>query len=280
MPLLPLASGLSFGFNNATPSGFIICGLLVVLSIASWVAMTRKFLLLKRARKANATFCSDLRRSPHPLSLYQAGERFLEAPMFHVYHDACRELAFYLLNTDTVDAHFSRRLQSAGRITPSEMNAVKETMERAVSEAALRLETGLGVVASALSGAPVLGLLGTVWGVMESFGGLSNIADGGGLRALAPGLSSAMLTTIAGLVVALPSMFGYNFLVSRIRLQIARIEHFSADFASILDRHFVDHRTTTPDLPSAISDLDSIGLDAFSGAPSGLASSPPIEVHS
>jgi biopolymer transport protein TolQ len=273
MPLIPLASGLSFGFNNATPSGLIICALLVALSIASWVAMTRKFLLLKRARKANATFCGDLRRSPHPLSLFQAGERFLDAPMFHVYHDACRELAFYLLNTDTVDAQFSRRLQAAGRITPSEMNAVKETMERAVSEAALRLENGLGVVASALSGAPVLGLLGTVWGVMESFGGLANIADGSGLRALAPGLSSAMLTTIAGLIVAIPSMFGYNYLVSRIRLQIARIEHFSADFASILDRHFVDHRPNTPDLPASIGDLDSIGLDAFSGAPSGLASS-------
>ena len=125
MPLLPLASGLSFGFNNATPSGFIICGLLVVLSIASWVAMTRKFLLLKRARKANAIFCSDLRRSPHPLSLYQAGERFLEAPMFHVYHDACRELAFYLLNTDTVDAHFSRRLQAAGRTDSTASPPVK-----------------------------------------------------------------------------------------------------------------------------------------------------------
>ena len=273
MPLFPLASGLSFGLNHSTPSGLIICAILVVLSIASWVAMTRKFLLLKRARLANSAFCSNLRHSPHPLSLFQAGERFLDAPMFHVYHDACRELSFYLLDTDTVDATFSRRLQAAGRITPSEMNAVKETMERAVGESALRLESRLGIVASALSGAPVLGLLGTVWGVMESFSGLSEVADGSGLSALAPGLSSAMLTTIAGLIVAIPSMFGYNFLVSRIRLQIARIEHFSADFASILDRHFVDHRSGTTQLPTPMGDLDSIGLDAFSGAPSGLASS-------
>ncbi len=273
MPLFPLAIGLSYGFTNATPSGLIICALLVLLSIASWVAMIRKFILLKRARLANATFCSDLRRSPHPLSLFQAGERFLDAPMFHIYHDACRELSFYLLDTDMVDASFSRRLQAAGRITPSEMNAVKETMERAVSESALRLESRLGIVASALSGAPVLGLLGTVWGVMESFSGLSDVADGSGLRALAPGLASAMLTTIAGLIVAIPSMFGYNFLVSRIRLQIARIEHFSADFASILDRHFVDHRLGMNDHPTTLSDLDSIGVDAFSGAPSGLASS-------
>lgn len=273
MPLIPLASGLSYGLNNATPTGLFICALLVILSIASWVAMTRKFILLKRARLANAAFCSDLRRSPHPLSLFQTGERFLDAPMFHIYHDACRELSFYLLDTDTVDATFSRRLQAAGRITPSEMNAVKETMERAVSESALRLESRLGIVASALSGAPVLGLLGTVWGVMESFSGLSDIADGSGLRALAPGLSSAMITTIAGLIVAIPSMFGYNYLVSRIRLLIARIEHFSTDFASILDRHFVDHRSGAADMPAAMTELDSIALDALSGAPSGLASS-------
>lgn len=270
------ASGLSFGFQNATPSGFIICGILAGLSIASWVAMLRKSGLLKRARLANVAFTAELRRSPHPLSLFQSGERFAGAPMYHVYFDGCRELAFYLLGTDEVDATFSRRLQTASRVTPSEMTAVRETMDRAVSEAALRLESGLGIVASALSGAPVLGLLGTVWGVMESFGGLTQAADGAGLRALAPGLSSAMLTTIAGLVVAIPSMFGYNYLVSRIRHQVARIEHFSADFASILDRHFVDHRTAPVPDTAGLGALEPLGMGAFSEAPSELTASPTL----
>lgn len=271
MTPLPLASGLLFGLKNASAAGLVICGLLVLLSIASWVAMTRKFGLLKRAREANSRFCDDLRRSPHPLSLYQAGERFAAAPMFHVYHDACQELSFYLLGTDTVDATFERRLQAAGRITPSEMNAVRETIDRAVSETALRLEGGLGVVATALSGAPVLGLLGTVWGVMDAFAGLTAVADGTGLRALAPGLSSAMLTTVAGLVVAIPSIFGYNYLVSRVRQQIARIEHFATDFASILDRHFVDHRTNAPETASL---GETLGASAFATAPSVLATPP------
>jgi biopolymer transport protein ExbB/TolQ len=270
------ASNLSLGFQNATPSAYLICTLLAGLSIASWVAMVRKSSLLKRARKANAAFTSELRRSPHPLSLFQSGERFAEAPMYHVYFDGSRELAFYLLGTDEVDGTFTRRLQTASRITPSEMSAVRETMERAASEAALRLESGLGVVASALSGAPVLGLLGTVWGVMESFGGLTQVADGAGLRALAPGLSSAMITTIAGLVVAIPSMFGYNYLVSRIRHQIARIDHFSADFASILDRHFVDHRPPPPSETTSLGEMESLGLHAFSEAPSGLSTSPTL----
>ncbi len=273
MTPLPLASGLLFGLKNASTAGLVICGLLVVLSIASWVAMIRKFGLLKHARGANSLFCDDLRRSPHPLSLYQAGERFATAPMFHVYHAACQELAFYLLGTDVVDASFSRRLQTAGRVTPSEMHAVRETMNRAVSETSLRLESGLGVVASALSGAPVLGLLGTVWGVMDSFAGLTAAADGAGLRALAPGLSSAMLTTVAGLIVAIPSIFGYNYLVSRVRQQIARIEHFATDFASILDRHFVDHRTSLIET-SSLGEVEMAGPEAFSDAPSVLATPP------
>ncbi len=274
MTPLPLASGLSFGLKNSSASGLVICVLLVLLSIATWVAMTRKFSLLKHARLANAAFCDDLRRSPHPLSLYQAGERFAAAPMFHVYHDACRELSFYLLGTDVVDAGFNRRLQAAGRISASEMHAVRETMDRAVSETSLRLESGLGVVATALSGAPVLGLLGTVWGVMDSFAGLTAAADGAGLRALAPGLSAAMLTTVAGLLVAIPSIFGYNYLVSRIRHQIARIEHFSVDFASILDRHFVDHRAAAPDHADLGDELEPAGLEALTGAPS--LSTPPV----
>ncbi len=269
----PLASGFLFSLKNSSAVGLIICSLLVLLSIASWVAMTRKFSLIKRARASDAAFCNDLRRSPHPLSLFQAGERFASAPMYHVYHAACQELSFYLLGTDVVDASFTRRLQAAGRITPSEMNAVRETMERAVSETSLKLEEGLGVVASALSGAPVLGLLGTVWGMMDSFAGLTAAADGAGLRALAPGLSAAMLTTVAGLIVAIPSIFGYNYLVSRVRHQIARIEHFTTDFASILDRHFVDHRTSAPELPGH-GELDPAGQDAFANAPSVLTTPP------
>jgi biopolymer transport protein ExbB/TolQ len=270
-----LASGLSFGLQNATAAGWVICILLLMLSIASWVAMTIKFFALKRARLANGEFRTSLFRSPHPLALFQIGERFQNSPMFETYYRGCRELSFYLLGTDEVDSTFALRLQSAGRITPSEMNVVREAMERSVNAAVVKLESRLGVVATALSSAPVLGLLGTVWGVMESFGGIAGTVDSTGLSALAPGLSSAMLTTIAGLIVALPSMFGYNYLVSRIRDQIARLDHFAADFASIMDRHFVDHRTTAPEL-AAMGDADAVGADAFSAPPTGFTTAPSI----
>ena len=244
------ADGLSFILDHTTTAGWVICGILVILSMGSWAAMVSKLRQVRLARRENRVFIHDLKRSPHPLARLTADEPYDLAPVYHVYHEGCRELCFYLLGSDAIDSTFTRRLQTAGRITPSQMASVREAMDRAVGEATLRLESNLGIVATALTGAPFLGLLGTVWGVMDSFSGLAYAHSGTGLQALAPGLSAAMLTTVAGLIVAIPSMFGYNYLVSRIRELVARMEHFEAQFASILDRHFVDHHAVSEPLPS------------------------------
>ena len=233
MTLLFLASGLSFGLQNATTTGWVICTLLLVLSIASWVAMTVKFFALKRARQANNDFRASLFRSPHPLALFQIGERFQNSPMFETYFRGCRELSFYLLGTDQVDSTFGLRLQSAGRITPSEMNVVRDAMERSVSAAVVKLESRLGVVATALSGAPVLGLLGTVWGI---FNALSGMAGGGpiGIDQVAGPVGEALIMTAAGLAVAIPAVLGYNLLGRRIGQAEAELEGFAHDLRALL----------------------------------------------
>jgi biopolymer transport protein TolQ len=271
---MPLASTLFTSLQEASLTGRVICVLLVCLSVASWVAMTKKFLDLRAARRANADFRAALLRSPHPLALFQEGDHHPLSPMFMAYFNGCREMAFYLLGSDEVDGSFSERLQKAGRITTSEMAMVREAMDRCTHTAAVRLENGLGVVATALSGAPVLGLLGTVWGVMESFSGVVSLGEQAALGALAPGLASAMLTTIAGLIVAIPSMFGYNYLVGKIRDQLTRVEHFSAEFAAVLDRHFVDHRTPAPGV-SGLDPLEPVGATLFSTAPATVQSVTP-----
>jgi biopolymer transport protein ExbB/TolQ len=90
-----------------------------------------------------------------------------------VYRSGCRELAFQLLGADEVDDTFRARLDSAPRILPAQMRVVTAAMERAVGESALRLESQMILLATAVSGAPFLGLLGTVWGVMDTFGGVA-----------------------------------------------------------------------------------------------------------
>ena len=140
-------------------------------------------------------------------------------------------------------------------------------MERAMGEAGIRLESKMSAVAMSLSGAPFLGLLGTVWGVMDSFAALAGATDGVGLQTMAPGISAALLTTVVGLLVAIPSMFGYNFLVGQIRALVVRLDHFAGEFSSVLDRHFVDHRATADEIPS-IASLGVQNMPAFSGVPS------------
>jgi biopolymer transport protein ExbB/TolQ len=111
-----------------------------------------------------------------------------------VYKAGCRELTFQLLGSPDVDETFRGRLDAAVKITPSQMRVVATAMERAVGETALKLESQMIVLATAVSGAPFLGLLGTVWGVMDTFGDVA-AAGSANLAAMAPGVSAALITT-------------------------------------------------------------------------------------
>lgn len=266
-PFLSVVSGLQFGIDHSTLPTWVICGVLGFLSIISWAVLASKSSLVSRAARANKSFMRLFRDSPHPLALFLTRERVELSPFYHIYHAASRELAFYLVGEEEPGRNFSSRLQGAGRITNSQMGAVLNAMERAVAEAALRLETRMSMVGTVLSIAPFLGLLGTVWGLLDCFADLANAGSNSGLSALSPGVSSALLTTIMGLVVTIPSMMGYNMLVSRIRGQIVRLDNFASELAGLLDRHFVDHRPPEEPLPS-LAAMGAPSMPAFSSAPS------------
>jgi biopolymer transport protein TolQ len=89
-------------------------------------------------------------------------------------------------------------------------------------------------LASIVTGAPFLGLLGTVWGVMEAFSAVS-VQQTASIQTLAPGVSAALLTTIAGLVVAIPSVFGYNYLLSSTKRLVTEIENYASSLADRIE---------------------------------------------
>jgi biopolymer transport protein ExbB/TolQ len=97
-----------------------------------------------------------------------------------------------------------------------------------------------------VSGAPFLGLLGTVWGVMDTFTGVAE-AGSANLTAMAPGVSGALITTVTALCVAIPAMFGYNFLVTSIRGMIVEMDNFAAELASKFEHKYVEHGTRVTD---------------------------------
>src|SRR5437762_14274261 len=114
------------------------------------------------------------------------------------------------------------------------MEHVKRTLERSVAEQSLKLESGLILLAIAVSGAPFLGLLGTVWGVMSTFGGIA-MSGSANLQAMAPGVAAALVTTVAGLLVAIPSMFGYNWLVHNLRVLTVELDNFAQELVSKME---------------------------------------------
>ncbi len=240
--LLPIfaSGGILFAFENSTLSGRLVLLSLFVASIFSWTVMWTKWRMIHRAQRRRDQFLDLFRTDRQPLRIYTDRLRFEGAPVFSIYKAGCRELTFQLLGASEVDETFRARLESAQKISPAQMRVVTTAMERAVGETALRLESQMILLATAVSGAPFLGLLGTVWGVMDTFSDVA-MAGSASLAAMAPGVSAALITTVTGLLVAIPAMFGYNFLVTTIRGMIVELDNFAAELASEFEHKFVDH---------------------------------------
>lgn len=240
VPEIVAAGGLLFAFEHATIAGKLVLLLLAVVSIFSWSIMVTKLRVVQFARQQNARFLASFRQDRQPLRLFEKNARFAGSPNFNVYRAGCQEMTFHLLGSSEVDETFRARMDIADKISPAQMGAVNAAMERAVGETALGLESQMILLATAVSGSPFLGLLGTVWGVMDAFTGVAE-AGAPNLASMAPGVSGALITTVTALCVAIPAMFGYNFLVTRIRGMIVEMDNFAAELASDFEHKFVDH---------------------------------------
>ena len=245
VPDLLASSGLLFAFEHSTVAGKLVLLLLAVGSIFSWSIMMTKLRVIQFARKQNARFRDAFRQDRQPLRLFEKNARFSGSPNFSVYRAGCQEMAFHLLGSAEIDETFRARLEIADKISAAQMGAVNAAMERAVGETALGLESQMILLATAVSGAPFLGLLGTVWGVMDAFSGVA-MAGTASLGAMAPGVSGALITTVTALCVAIPAMFGYNFLVTSIRAMIVEMDNFAAELASEFEHKYVDHGAREP----------------------------------
>lgn len=243
LPGIILASsdnGMLYAFEHSTLPGKTIMLLLFVGSVFSWTVMITKLRTIGVAKRQRDRFLAAFRADRNPLRLFSEQVRFEGAPVFSVYRMGCREMTFQLLGSAEVDESFRGRLELASKISPAQMRVVDSAMERGVGEAALRLESQMILLATAVSGAPFLGLLGTVWGVMDTFGGVAE-AGSASLAAMAPGVSAALITTVTGLLVAIPAMFGYNYLVTTVRGMVVELDNFAAELASEFEHKYVDH---------------------------------------
>lgn len=240
LPLAEQGQGLVYSFLESTVEGKLVLLALFVGSIFSWAVMVTKIRFLNFAKRQSERFSALFHRDRTPLRIYEQGVRFEGSPLWEIYEAGCSELCFQMLGSMEVDETFRGRMETAEKITPAQMRAVTAAMERAVGEAGLKLESQMIILSTAVSGAPFLGLLGTVWGVMDAFGGIAR-SGSANLAAMAPGVAGALITTVFGLLVAIPAMFGYNFLVTTLRSMIVQAENFAAELASEIEHRYVEH---------------------------------------
>lgn len=234
VPIYFLAvSDLAYVWHQATLEGKAVIVVLVIFSIFAWSVMATKATQMRRAKKLNQLFESEFRTQKHVLEIFDRRVQVPDCPLFMVYQEGSREL----------DA----RLKGSGLAarkpftTLKAMEYVKRTLERAVAQQSLRLESGLILLAIAVSGAPFLGLLGTVWGVMSAFSYVA-IKGSADLKTMAPGVAAALITTVAGLLVAIPSMFGYNWLVHNLRVLTVELDNFAQELVSHMETEYLEEK--------------------------------------
>ena len=223
-------SDLPYLWEKATPEGKAIIVVLVVFSIFAWSVMVAKALQMRRAKRLNRLFDAEFRTQGNVLGMFDRRIQVTDCPLFMVYHEGCKELDARLKNA----AGTGRKRY----VSLKGMEHVKRTLEGSVAKESLKLESGLILLAIAVSGAPFLGLLGTVWGVMSAFSyvAMRGHAD---LATMAPGVAAALITTVAGLLVAIPSMFGYNWLVHNLRVATVELDNFAQELVSRMETEYL-----------------------------------------
>ena len=236
---LPLANVVIYAFNLSDGVGKLIVIALMLASIGVWTIMAAKHLELRKAEKADRAFTHAFDRQDNPLEIFVRGPAHPDSPMARVYAAACVAVKREFESQASKQHRTISQIDlSQERLTALQIDAIRKVAECAAADQILLLEDQMAMLGSAYTIAPMMGLFGTVWGVMVSFEamGKQGMAN---LSAVAPGISSALLTTVVGLVVAIPSAYGSNKLNEKIRFLGIQMENFADKFATRLQQSFL-----------------------------------------
>lgn len=211
-------------FAQSNFAGKVVIFILIICSIVAWTVMLGKYLDLSKLRSQNQRYERFLSKENYLLALDSDRPGKGSGPYYNIFREAIEAFFRYGDNVASADTH---------RAT-LRMGHVENALQRSVAEQIIRYESKMVVLGSIVTGAPFLGLLGTVWGVMDAFGGMAG-AGSASLQALAPGVSGALLTTVAGLIVAIPSVFGYNYLLQQTKISVVELENFASTVADRIE---------------------------------------------
>ena len=204
--------------HNSGPVAFAVLVLLAASSVFSWTIMIAKAQSFARARKGSAGFLKAFRRSGRLSEIASVADQFKPSPLVAVF----------------TEIHDEYHRQTSGRGLPRNPIALERAAATASSEALTAMEARMTWLATIAAIAPFIGLFGTVWGIIDAFHGLGT-AGAATLRAVAPGISEALITTAAGLLVAIPAVVGYNQLTAQLRDFAGRMDDFGRELLNAIE---------------------------------------------
>ncbi len=217
-PVAANSSALAEMVHNSGPVAFTVLILLLAASIFSWTIMFSKWSSFRRAQMQGQRFIRAFRKSTRLSELASIADQFKPSPLVAVF-------------TEIHDEYFR---QTSGRGLPRNPLALERAAQTASSEALTAMESRMTWLATIAAIAPFIGLFGTVMGIIDAFHGLGT-AGAATLRAVAPGISEALITTAAGLVVAIPAVVGYNQLTARLREFGSRMDDFGRELLNAIE---------------------------------------------
>ncbi len=191
---------------------------LLAFSLVSWAIILTKWSLLRRARLQSGRFVRAYRKAQRLQDVATVAEQFRPSPLVGVFEGGFQE--------------YKRQLTGAGSLRS--LTAIQRGMQIGASEEITRLERNVPWLAITAAVTPFIGLFGTVWGIIDAFHGLGT-AGGATLRAVAPGISEALITTAAGLAAAIPAVIAYNLIGSSIREFAARGDDFTLEVLNTME---------------------------------------------
>src|SRR5690348_11685955 len=205
--------------SNTGAVAKLVLLVLLAFSLISWAIILTKWNLLRRARTQSGRLVRAFRKAQRLQDVAAVADQFKPSPLVGVFEGGYEE--------------YRRQIAATGALRNP--LSIQRGMQIGASEGISRLERNLPWLAITAAVTPFVGLFGTVWGIIDAFHGLGT-AGAATLRAVAPGISEALITTAAGLFAAIPAVIAYNLFGSDIREFGSRMDDFSMEMLNVVER--------------------------------------------
>ena len=213
---------------HATLVTKIVLGFLAVLSLLSWAVMFAKWIEFRGVRRASDSFIRSFDRAQSLDEVVTLAKHAKASPFTHVFDRAVQ----FLSQTKPALAASPER---TARLSGSQVEALRLVLDAETNAERDSLSKFVASLATIGSVSPLIGLLGTVLGVISAFTGIATQGSGN-ISAVAPGIGEALMATAAALAVAIPAVFGYNIFANRVNRFDSELEGFGSELIALMVR--------------------------------------------